>query len=60
MLTDAAQVVAQRNMGAPVKENPKISEAKLHLDELRTQIDLLKARLVEQEAKVIKLEEAAG
>jgi len=47
-------------MGAPVKENPKISEAKLHLDELRTQIDLLKARLVEQEAKVIKLEEAAG
>jgi phosphoadenosine phosphosulfate reductase len=58
MLTDAAQAVADRGGGAPVKEDPKLAEAKLHVDELRSQIDILRARLLEEEKKL--MEKMAG
>jgi len=55
---DAAQVVAEKNVGAPVKEDPKIAEAKLQAEEIRSQISMLKARLEDEEKKIIGLQEA--
>lgn len=55
MLTDAAAVVLEKNKGQPLKENPKLIEAREHAEELRAQIDLLKLRLLDEEKKIIEM-----
>jgi phosphoadenosine phosphosulfate reductase len=59
MLTDAAQAVAQKNVGVPAKEDPKLAEAKLHAEELKAQIGMLKARLLDEEKRIVGMESAS-